>query len=80
MTAMALVVVGRGDKGRVWACNQRVATKMGERMVSRVETNPDICSCSPQILQTPVLIGLALGMGWMVESGSAGKKGDAVFS
>ena len=42
MTAMALVVVGRGDKGRVWACNQRVATKMGERMVSRVETNPEI--------------------------------------
>ena len=48
--------------------------------VSRVGTNPDKYSCSLQTFQTPVLIDLALGMGWMVESGSAGKRGDAAFS
>ena len=70
---------GQGGKGRVWACTQRVATKIGKRMVSRKGTDPDKCSCSIQYIQTPVVIALALSMGWMVESG-AGKRGVSVFS
>ena len=72
-------VGGQVGKGRVWACTQRVATKIGKRMVSREGTNPEKCSCSLQNIQTPVVIALALGMGWMVES-VAGKRDVSVFS
>ena len=74
--------VGMGrEVGMEWATTQRLATRTLERMGrrgSRVETGT--YSCPSQNYQTPVLIGQALGMRWMVVSGSAGKRGDAVFS
>ena len=57
----------------------RVTTKIGKRMMSRMGTDPDKCFCSLQNIQTPVVIALALGMGWMVESG-AGKRDVSVVS
>ena len=70
---------GQGGQGEGVGMHPRVTTKIGKRMMSRMGTDPDKCFCSLQYIQTPVVIPLALGMGWMVESG-AGKRGVSVFS